>query len=443
MKEIKKLGLVLGCAVLFIAFYFLCTASAKSAREYYAGYDGSDPIKTVQNISIEDAVHQYVTKHMEKEIRITGTGDIMVYDYQMTRAYDSEKGTFDFSPSFRYISKYLTDGYVLGNLEATLAGKDQGKSSNDMGYWADATNLNFNAPEQIAADLKSAGFDMLTTANNHAMDSGITGLSSTIDFIKEAGLDQTGTFKSADDQKYFIKNIDGINVGFIAYTNELDEALPSDGGYALNNLENYTETKITLLCSQIGEMRTKGAEFVVVYMHFGETYSPTPSDSQKNLAKQLVSAGADVIFGSNPHVVQPMELIDTTGSDGSTRTGAVFYSLGNFISSMQYRSDNKDRDLGAIASVVLTKDSTGTHISAIEIVPTYVDWTEKDIAVLPLCEVKDNETAYADRFAGDDAAYLDTERINYGYTGVIKAIIGDSGLQYTYSDYKYKISLEK
>lgn len=449
MKEIKKLGLCLGCAVLFIAFYFLCAGSAQSAREYYAGYDGSSTIKNVQNISIEDAVHQYVTAHLEKEIKITGTGDIMFYEYQMTRAYNSESQTFDFSPSFQYISKYLTDSsYVLGNFEATMAGKEKGKSSNTMGYWADVENMNFNVPEQAAKDLKVAGFDMLTTANNHAMDSGIEGLSATIDFIKDAGLDQTGSFKADTDPKYEIKNIDGINVGFIAYSSMINETLDAEHSYALNSLDEgesgYSDTKVTLLCSQINEMRTKGAEFVVLYLHFGTKYAAEPGEAQKQLARQLVNAGADVIFGSYPHVVQPMELITATASDGSERTGVVFYSLGNFISSMQYQSSNGySRDLGAIASVVLTKDNTGAHISGIEIVPTYVDWTDKDIVVLPVCEVKDNASAFASRFENDDTAYLDKQRIETGFDGVIKSIIGDSGLNYTYSDYKYKISLEK
>lgn len=445
MKEIKKLAIVLGCALLFIVFYFLCAGSARNARDYYATNGGAAEVQDFQNVSIEDDIRQYVVKSLEKEVKITATGDLMFYDYQMERAYDSEQGTFDFAPSFQYISKYLTDStYVLGNFEGTMAGKDQGIASNTYGYWADSQNMNFNVPEAAAAALKSAGFDMLTTGNNHVLDSQFDGVAATIDFITAAGLDQTGSFKSESDARYVVKNIGGINVGIIAYTNFINGLTDDTNSYIINNLEQYSDEKISLMCSQIEEMRAGGAEYIVVSLHFGDKYVSTVSDAEKSLAKRLVEAGADVIFGSYPHVVKPMEVITVDEADGSSRTGLVFYSLGNFISSMQYQSANGyPRDLGAIASVLITKTSSGIQLDGVEIVPTYVDWTEEDIAVLPICEVQDNADAFADRFEGDASAYLDQQRIEAGYDSVIKTIIGDSGLTYTYSDYKYKISFEK
>ena len=386
-----------------------------------------------------------ILDHMEQEVKITGTGDIMFYDYQMERAYNSTTDSFDFSPSFQYISKYLKDSdYTLGNLEGTMAGNDKGASANDYGYWADIHSLNFNIPEAAAGNLKDAGFDMLTTANNHVLDSGIEGVASTIDFITGAGLDQTGSFKSESDPKYLIRDVNGINTGFIAYTNVMNETLDDSDSYIVNDLDDYSEEQISLMCSQIQQMRQEGAEFVVVSLHFGERYVSTVSDEERTLARQLVEAGADVIFGSYPHVLKPMEVITAQGEDGTSRTGVVFYSLGNFLSSMQYQSSNAyPRDLGAVASVLISKGSDGVQIDGVEIVPTYVDWTEEDIAVLPICEVVDNPTAYEDRFGDDASSQLDQKRIQTGYESVIQTIIGDSDLTYTYSDYKYQISLEK
>lgn len=444
MKEIKKLVIVLGSVLLFIVFYFLCAKCAQNAKDYYAS-GGINEVDNFQNVSIEDDVHKYVIKNMEKEIVITGTGDLMFYDYQMQRAYDKENETFDFSPSFQYISKYLAESsYVLGNFEGTMAGKDNGSGSNDYGYWADSQNMNFNIPEAAAQDLKEAGFDMLTTANNHVFDSGTDGVASTIDFITAAGLDQTGSFKNESDSRYVIKNVDGVNVGIIAYTNKVDTQLDDSNRYMINTLDEFSESQISLMCSQIQEMRKAGAEYVVVNLHFGDKYVSEVSEQEQNLARRLVEAGADVIFGSYPHVVKPMEVINATNSDGTSRTGLVFYSLGNFISSMQYQSSNGyPRDLGAIANVLITKTSDGIQLDGVEIIPTYVDWTDTDIAVLPVCEVHDNEEAFSDRFANDNSAYLDQERIKSGYDSVIKTIIGDSDLTYTYSDYKYKISFQK
>lgn len=448
MKEIKKLAIVLGCAVFFIVFYILCANSAQSAKAYYAQYNGDSDIKTKPYTSVEDAVRKYAAVNIEKEITITGVGDIMFYDYQMDRAYDSTKGTFDFSPSFTAIAPYLAQSdYVLGNLEGTAAGKDKGTSSNSYGYWADVNQMNFNIPEQALADLKTAGLDMVTTANNHLLDSGSEGVGATIDHIAQAGLDQTGSFKNKTDQKYTIKNINGVNVGVIAYTGFLNAA-PQDGDqYDVNSLDgqadldNYDASKVTLMCSQIQEMRSKGADVVVVNLHFGTKYASEPGENQKALVKKLVESGADIIFGSYPHVVQPMEVIETVMADGTSHTGVVFYSLGNFISSMQYQSNNGyPRDLGIIASVTLTVTSRGTQLEYAQVIPTFVDWTDQDIAVLPLCQAHDHPETFKDRLE-----YYDLERINAGYgdKGVIQTVIGNSGLNYTYSDYKYKIMLEK
>ncbi len=443
MKELQKLILVLGCAVFFIVFYILCAGSAQDARNYYSEYKSSSNISDVSGISVEDAVHKYVSQNLERDIKITATGDIMFYDYQMKRAYNTKTSSFDFSPSFSYISSYLSESnFVLGNLEGTMAGKYKGAASNEWGYYADTSTMNFNIPEDAAKDLKEAGFDMLTTANNHVLDSGIDAVGSTIDYITQAGLIQTGSFKTEDDARYVIKHVDGVNIGVIAYSNIMNGTLDSTNNYCVNYLDNYNSSKITLMCKQINEMRSKGAQIVVVSMHFGDKYSTYPNEYQQSLVKQLVGAGADIIFGSYPHVVQPMEIIETTLADGSAHTGLVFYSLGNFISSMQYQAENgNNRDLGAIASVTLTKTKDGIKFKEVEIVPTYVDWNDSSISVLPLCEVHDNPEKYESRFANDAAAFIDTDRIKTGYSNVINSIIGTTGLTYEYEDYKYKIKL--
>lgn len=325
-----------------------------------------------------------------------------------------------------------------------MAGANNGTGSNTYGYWADSQNMNFNVPEQAAADLKAAGFDMLTTANNHVLDSGLEGVSSTIDFITAAGLEQTGSFKSETGQRYVIRDVDGIQVGVTAYTNVVNTTLDDSNSYVVNHLDDFSESQISLMCEQIQEMRAAGAEVVIVNLHFGVRYSSTVSDAERSLATQLVEAGADVIFGSYPHVVKPMEVISVTDEDGTSRQGVVFYSLGNFISSMQYQSANGyPRDLGAVASVLISKNSSGVQIDSVEIIPTYVDWTDEDIAVLPICEAIDNPQAFESRFGDDANSYLDQQRMEDGYDSVIETIIGDSGLTYTYSDYKYQISLEK
>ena len=107
--------------------------------------------------------------------------------------------------------------------------------------------------------------------------------------------------------------------------------MSEDETYLVNNLDQFTDSKISLMCSQIEEMRSSGAEYVVVNLHFGEKYGASVSDAEKSLAKRLVEAGADVIFGSYPHVVKPMEVISVQNNDGSTRTGLVFTLSGTLF----------------------------------------------------------------------------------------------------------------
>jgi len=192
------------------------------------------------------------------------------------------------------------------------------------------------------------------------------------------------------------------------------------------------------MCTQVKEMKLGGADVAVIYINFGEKYSNVPDDNQEKVVERLFEAGADIIFGSQPHVLQPMEIRNITESDGSSHTGVVFYSLGNFLSSQQYQPDNGyPRDIGLLADITLTKSEGKINITQIDLTPTFVNWTDEAIAVLPVGEVHDNIDNYSD-ILNDNG----TARINYAFEEAIKTIVGDNGPSYVYSDYKYKIILE-
>jgi len=443
MKEIKRLIVVLSIAVFFIAFYFACDHYARRAKDYYTGSTsaGASKIDFI-NTSIIDAVRNSVRHNDTGETwaKISAVGDFMFYEYQLTRAHDEETDTFDFSPSFEYITKYLkSSNFVIGNLRTTLAGKDNGKTKDFYGYAANKESLNFNSPESVAADIKDAGITAVSTANANAMDSGAEGLFNTIDNLDSAGLAHTGTVKTSEDQNYLIKNVNGIQIGILAYTNQVNEPVDTaQYGYTINTLDDYTEENIKLMCSQVKEIKLNGADAAVIYLNFGEKYNSVPDDNQKNVVDRLFEAGADIIFGSQPHVLKPMEVRNITDNDGNTRTGVVFYSLGNFLTSQQYQPANGyPRDIGLLADITLIKSEDKISITQIDLTPTFVNWTDEAIAVLPVCEVHDNINTYID-ILGENGK----ERINTAFDEAIKTIIGNNGPSYEYSDYKYKIILE-
>ena len=142
-------------------------------------------------------------------MRITFTGDILIYKNQDKGCVD-RSGKRDYRPIFEQV-KPMFDGsdYVVGSFETTLAGKDAGYTKAD---------ISFNTPDELLVALKEAGFNLLTTANNHCFDRGVDGLKRTMLKIKEAGLEYTGTRISTNEPAYLVKDFDGTKVAFVAYT---------------------------------------------------------------------------------------------------------------------------------------------------------------------------------------------------------------------------------
>ncbi|MBR0085540.1 MAG: CapA family protein, partial [Lachnospiraceae bacterium] len=412
MKEIKKLSTVLIAIAFFVGFFFICNHFAAKTRTD-SGVDlinddtaPVSPANTVTGVYFEDSLKEYVKINLENEVRVTAVGDIMVYSYQLDYAYDYITGKYDFSKSFTHIKPYLdASDYVTGNLETTIAGQKSETIAISNGYMGDASTMTFNTPEQFLTDLKNAGFDLLTNANEQAFDYGPEGLTTTISNIDSSGLKHTGTFAKSDEKRYIISRIKGISLGFMAYTNVMDDTFSSDYAYMINYLDNYSEPEINKMCQAISEMKLDGAEMIIIALHFGDTYSSGVNDNQRALARRLCDAGADIILGSHPHVVEPMEIYETSGEE--PRKCVIFYSLGNFLTSQQYQSQNGYvRDIGCMATFSIVKADNKVSLRSVDILPVYSDWTEDSIRVIPVTEVKDNRTQNANEFD-----YLDDERI--------------------------------
>ncbi|MCR2802935.1 CapA family protein [Paenibacillus soyae] len=286
-----------------------------------------------------------------------GVGDIMSHTPQLPGAYDAELDAYDFTPFFEEVKPIFEDGdWVMANLETPIAGKDYGYT----GY------PTFNAPVELAQALKAAGFNLLSTANNHSLDKGEKGLLRTLEHLKELGLQSVGTAASPEEAETLVfSEQNGIKMGLLSYTYGTNGILIPDGKPYLVNLIDETKIK-----SDIQRLRDGGADIVTVALHFGNEYQTTPSEEQKRLARALVAAGADIIAGSHPHVIQPYEVVETPGPDGQTKKALIIYSMGNFISNQ--RGDSKD--YGVIFKVGIRKNVTEgvTELTEIEAIPTWV-----------------------------------------------------------------------
>ena len=242
---------------------------------------------------------------------------------------------------------------------------------------------------------------MLLTGNNHCYDYGTAGLLRTLDVIREQGLQSLGTFASTQEPRHVIHSIDGIQVGMTCYTfAELDEGgVVTLGGktadaaaeglinaFDYDNLSRfYTEIE-----GEIAAMEAGGAELIVLYIHWGEEYSPVVSDTQRTIAQSLCDLGVDVIVGSHPHVVQPLELL--TSSADPTHKTICLYSTGSFLGNL--RADTVGMaagysEDGALLKLTIAKYSDGSvRVSDIHILPTWIlvqgEGETRDFFILPL-----------------------------------------------------------
>lgn len=287
---------------------------------------------------------------------LTAIGDVMCHNTQYMDAYDSDTGTYDFSYVFDNISSYTkTADICIGNLETSFAGEDRGYSNYPT----------FNSPDSLADSLKSIGVDVLSTAGNHALDMGFSGLSRTIDVLDKADISHLGTYKTQEDQdKVLIKYVKGVKIAFIDYTYGTNGiSVPSDKKFCINLIDK------DLIKKHIETAKNQNADMIVACMHWGTEYQTKQNSEQEELADFLFQNGVNVIIGNHPHVIQPMEKRTVTLEDGSTRDGFVVYALGNFICD-QNAVNTRD---SIILNLKITKHTDGSiTIDNYDYVPIYM-----------------------------------------------------------------------
>ena len=359
---------------------------------------------------------------------IGATGDILMHMPCVNPALQSD-GTYDFSAYFTNLSSYVQAvDYAVANLETTLAGTGNGYAYS--GY------PNFNCPDGIVPSLRSAGFDMLLTANNHTYDTRTIGFFRTQEIIAQNGLDHIGTKPDEETDSYLIKDINGIRVGMICYTYETNsdpDKVDLNGGADLKDneknlinvfLKDDVEGFSADLAENMADMYLDGAEVIVLYIHWGEEYQLKQNSQQVAMAQAACDLGVDVIVGGHPHVIQPIDLLTSTTDE--THKTVCLYSTGNALSNQRlgnisYVKTAHTED-GIFFTFSFVKYSDGTvRVENVEVLPLWVNLyyssaTAKNVYdILPLDkEVTDWKTAYAltdTTLASAEASYERTMKI--------------------------------
>lgn len=280
--------------------------------------------------------------------RLMFTGDLMCLGGQIVAA--ATGSSFDFNSSFKYVKSYFDEAdLVLGNLETCV--------TDAIRYTAVKTDPEAptycNAPESYLDALKTAGFDVLATANNHTCDALAEGIDDTIEHIKERDFDWVGTSTTEEHahRGYILREVNGIRFAVLSYTQLINRrsSMTADELSTIINAYN-DETAEEDIKSALDD----GADFVIVFMHWGQEHTTVLTSSQTQAADWLAECGADLIIGSHSHCLQPCEYIET--SDG--RQVLCMYSMGNYVSSMARAESNHSLILDVTVTIDANNHAT-------------------------------------------------------------------------------------
>lgn len=327
----------------------------------------SNKLNQNQSINLEES--------KENKATISAVGDVMVHTAQLD-AQRLNDGTYSFDNNFKHIKKIISDSDIsIANLETTINLERQ-----CSGY------PSFNSPKELLETLNDVGFDIVSTINNHTLDTGYNGVISTLNELKVNGLKSVGTKLDANDKNYIIEDVNNIKIGISSFSygdisngQKYLNGIPSGKATDLLNIMHSSDVNdaFETLKKEIDLMRSEGAEFIILSLHWGKEYEQNPTDYQKNLAQMLANEGVDLILGSHPHVVQPIEFVKSQCH--TNKETLVVYSMGNIISNQREEEMGfKESENGIIPLIDIEKNEQNkVTIKEVKYIPT---WVNKDIS---------------------------------------------------------------
>lgn len=323
----------------------------------------------------EQPEEEKVIIEKDREVSFLAAGDNLIHGL-IYYSGDQGDGSYSFDRMYERVSDEISSADIAYLNQETICGGTQ------LGLQSYPT---FNSPYEILDSVAAAGFDWISTSSNHSMDVGEEGILSQLSHLEELPqLIQTGTNASADEAKeYKVIEKNGVKIGLLSYTYGLNGfALPDGKEYLVNLIDEDRIRDDMKALNQISDVQ-------VVSMHWGVEYQFEENEEQRALAQLLSDEGADVIIGTHPHVLQPMEVLK--GEEGNETL--VMYSLGNFVSAQDVNS----RMLGGMAKWTLVYHPSDKSVSFKNICfePTvmYFDPSGTDVQVYPLSEYTDDTGA--------------------------------------------------
>lgn len=301
-------------------------------------------------------------------VSFVAVGDNLIHDTVYKQAAARTSSGYDFSYDYEKVAHLIEEPDVAILNQETIISTEHNVSSYPQ----------FNSPVEVGEEMLDIGFDVFNIATNHSIDCGEKGLISAINFWKEKNAITTGAYLNSEDFAAIPMNeVNGVKIAYLGFTESTNGLrLPQDSDVILMlaSDENILQQRI---------MKAKEtADVVIVNAHWGNEYTHEPTDAQRTLAEKLASWGADVIIGTHPHVIQPVEYI--INNDG--RKTLVAYSLGNFISAQ----NRGPRMLGGMLNFEVVKNNTSGEITLENVkfsgVVTHYGYNYSNIRIYPLSD---------------------------------------------------------
>jgi poly-gamma-glutamate capsule biosynthesis protein CapA/YwtB (metallophosphatase superfamily) len=283
------------------------------------------------------AYNKEVKVESVEDVDVMMIGDVLVHAPVYKSGIQSD-GTLNYDHLFTNIKDDVnTSDISIVNQETILGGTKLGISSYPC----------FNSPQEIGDAEVKVGFNTVLHATNHALDKGLPGIESTLDFwrtkypeINVLGLNET----EEDVNKIYVYNKDGFKIAILNYTFSTNGIpVPKTKPYVVNVLD------VDRVTTDIKKAKNM-ADMVIVCPHWGTEYTYTPDSLQKKYTELFSELGVDVVIGTHPHVLEPVEVIKNNAGHNML----VYYSLGNFISCQT----EKPRMIGGMAKVTLEHNET-------------------------------------------------------------------------------------
>lgn len=289
-------------------------------------------------------------------LKIIFAGDLMGHGGQIKSAQTADGG-YDYEPCWRFVKDYIESADIaIANFELTLAGPPY------KGY------PQFSSPDQVLVDAKAAGFDIFTTVNNHCMDSGKKGFLRTLEVFDSLVVPHLGTYRSKEEREEnhpLMVECKGYKLGLVTYTYGTN-GLPVPEPLVANMIDTNQ------MRADLKEARERGAEYVIALIHWGIEYETKANGEQEMLAKLLLEAGADIVIGGHPHVVQNATMDALPENDITPQI--VVYSMGNLVSNQR----DINTDGGIMVELTLRRRDDGKIEQECKYMPYWVYRGEYD-----------------------------------------------------------------